>query len=62
MEMLRGQPVLTVSDAMASPVDRGIVNFVIDDNKVRFEIDERAAEQNHLTISSKLLSLARQKP
>ncbi len=62
LEMLRGQPVLTVSDAAVGPAERGIVNFVIDDNKVRFEIDERAAEQNHLSISSKLLSLARQKP
>jgi hypothetical protein len=62
LEMLRGQPVLTVSDAAVSVADRGIVNFVIDDSKVRFEIDEHAAEQNHLTISSKLLSLARKKP
>jgi hypothetical protein len=62
LEIVRGQPVLTVSDEAARPADRGIVNFVVDDNRVRFEIDERAAEQSHLTISSKLLSLARQKP
>jgi len=60
-ESLRGQPVLTVSDSIASPADRGIINFLIEDNRVRFEIDEHAAEQSHLTVSSKLLSLAYQK-
>jgi YfiR/HmsC-like len=64
MEILRAQPVLTVSDAAANPAERGIINLVVDDNRVRFEIDERAAEQSHLSISSKLLDLAlqRQKP
>jgi len=61
VEALRGQPVLTVSDAAANQADRGIVNFVVEDNKVRFEIDEHAAEQSHLAVSSKLLSLAYQK-
>ena len=58
IELLRGQAVLTVSDGAARASDRGVVNLVVDHNRVRFEIDERAAVQNHLTISSKLLSLA----
>jgi hypothetical protein len=37
---------------------RGIINFVISDGHVRFEIDKGAAAVNGLTISSKLLSLA----
>jgi hypothetical protein len=60
LDAVRGQAVLTVSDAATDPKDRGIINFVIDNGKVRFEIDERAAAQNHLAISSKLLSLALQ--
>jgi YfiR/HmsC-like len=36
----------------------GVVNFVLRDNRVRFEIDENAASEDGLTISSKLLQLA----
>jgi hypothetical protein len=51
---LRGQPVLTVGNGP----DGGIITFIISDNRVRFNIDEEAAAQNGLVISSKLLSLA----
>jgi YfiR/HmsC-like len=50
--------VLTVTDGAADPDNRGIINFVISDGRVRFEIDNLAAEASRLTISSKLLSLA----
>jgi len=59
LEILRLQPVLTVTDNAPDKNSHGIVNFIIVDNHVRFEIDERAAAQNHITISSKLLTLAR---
>jgi hypothetical protein len=55
---VRGTPVLTLTDNASDPKDRGMINFIISDNHVRFEIDEAAAEQNGLMISSKLLSLA----
>jgi hypothetical protein len=54
---VRGGSVLTVTDTR-EPGVMGIVNFVIKDNRVRFEIDDEAAAQNGLAISSKLLSLA----
>ncbi|MGH8864711.1 MAG: YfiR family protein [Burkholderiales bacterium] len=54
---VRGSGVLTVTDAQGSGAT-GIVNFVIKDNRVRFDIDEEAAAQNGFAISSKLLSLA----
>lgn len=54
----RGRPIVTVTDGASDPDARGIINFVIADNRVRFEIDNRAAVQSQLTISSKLLSLA----
>ncbi|HWA89829.1 MAG TPA: YfiR family protein [Rhizomicrobium sp.] len=50
---LRGQPVLTVTDGAG-----GIIGFVLVDNRVRFSIDKAAADESHLAISSKLLSLA----
>jgi hypothetical protein len=55
---LRGMPVLTVTDGAADAAARGIINFVIVDNRVRFEIDDSTAVADGLTISSKLLSLA----
>lgn len=55
---VRGTPVLTVTDAAGDTATTGIVNFVVQDNRVRFEIDLRAAAENHLVISSKLLNLA----
>jgi len=55
---LQNQPVLTVTDGADEEQSRGIVNFFIQDGRVRFDIDERAAARSGLTISSKLLSIA----
>lgn len=57
LDTVRGMPVLTVTDSMRDPVSKGIINFVIENNRVRFEINNRAAAENGLVISSKLLSL-----
>lgn len=51
-----GSPVLTVTDDQT--MAKGIVNFVLVQNRVRFEIDRAAALRNHLNVSSKLLDLA----
>jgi hypothetical protein len=58
LEKVEGTPALTVTDAAGDPRETGIVNFVVENNRVRFEIDQRAAAENHLVISSKLLNLA----
>lgn len=56
---VRGSWVLTVTDTRGGGgAAKGIINFVIKDNRMRFEIDDEAAAQNGLGISSKLLSLA----
>ena len=55
---VRSKPAVTVTDGATDPAARGIINFVIADNRVRFEIDNGAAIQSQLTISSKLLGLA----
>jgi hypothetical protein len=55
---VRGSPALSVTDVEQDAPDKGIINFVIADNRVRFEIDDKAAAQAGFTISSKLLSLA----
>lgn len=55
---LRHRAILTITDGERSADDKGIIHFVIRGNRVRFEIDDRAAQQGGLSISSKLLSLA----
>lgn len=54
---LRGQPVLTVTDARAGP-QRGMIHFTIVTGRVRFFIDEAEAAARGLSISSRLLALA----
>lgn len=51
--------VLTVGDMERFVQQGGIINLVVDRNKVRFEINMDAAERAGLKISSKLLNLAR---
>jgi hypothetical protein len=58
LRAVRGQPVLTVSDAPLPGKLNAVIAFAIVDNRVRFDIDLDAAAQNHLTVSSKLLNLA----
>jgi len=60
LKTLKGEAVLTVTDGgRGEPgADQGIVNFVLKDNRVRFEIDQREAALDHLALSGKLLSLA----
>ena len=55
---LKGSGVLTVGETQGFTGDGGMINFKLEDGKVRFEIDVDAAAREHLHISSKLLSLA----
>lgn len=52
-----GKPVLTVTDSGAQ--QPGIVAFVIEQDHVRFDIDDATAAKDGIVISSKLLNLAR---
>ncbi len=58
LALLQGTPVLTVTDAARNSDAAGIVHFVTKANRVRFDIDDQAAAQNGLTISSKLFGIA----
>jgi hypothetical protein len=57
LQALVGQPVLTVTDASRG-VPGGIIEFLLVDGRVRFDIDPAAAKANGIAISSKLLGLA----
>ena len=55
----RTRPILTVGESETFLRDGGIVKFVMQDGKVRFEINQDAASRAQLRISSRLLRLAR---
>ena len=54
---VRGEPVLTVADRGPASVG-AVIQFVVKDNRVRFDIDPSAAAANHVAISSKLMNLS----
>ena len=55
---LKERPVLTVSETPGFAQVGGMVNFVLQDNKVRFEINLQRTREAQLKLSSKLLKLA----
>jgi len=58
IEAVSKQGVLTVSD-MPQFVNRGgMIQFVTDDKRVRFEVNLTAAQRAGLTLSSELLKVA----
>jgi hypothetical protein len=52
-------PVLLVGEEPGFANQGGTINFFLDENKIRFEINAEAAKREQLKISSKLLSLAK---
>ena len=55
-----GEGVLTIGDLPQFTQDGGIVRFFLENNRVRFQINAKAAERSGLKIHSQLLSLAAQ--
>lgn len=59
LSAVRGAPMLVVGETRAA-WDRGAhINFVVDDNRVKFDVNPDAASRAGLTVSSKLLRVAR---
>jgi hypothetical protein len=56
---LKGASVLTVGDTPGTAKRGCVIDFVMEDNKVRYEINARAADAAHLKISPNLLGLAK---
>jgi hypothetical protein len=59
VEAVKWLPVLTIGDTPGFARRGGIMNFTLEDNKIRFEVNVEAAKHADLTISSRLLTLAR---
>ena len=56
---IRRELILTIADTQDFVESGGVINFIIDKNKVRFEINTAAAHRAKLKIRSKLLRLAK---
>jgi len=56
---VRGYPVLVVGESRAAEDAGAHITFVVEDNRVKFDVNEDAAAHAGLKISSKLLRVAR---
>ena len=56
---LKGIPALTVGESQDFVQDGGMIGFLLEENKIRFEINLDAAEHARLKVSSRLLALAK---
>jgi len=59
INLVQDHSVLTVGDTKDFLESGGIINFLMEDKKVRFEINNTTAKQAELKIRSKLLRLAK---
>lgn len=57
--IVKGLPILTIGETPNFARRGGIINFILEDEKVHFEVNVEAAKDADITISSRLLSLAR---
>jgi hypothetical protein len=56
---LRGRSVLTVGDSQGFVDAGGMIELLVEDERMRFEVNLHAANEARLKISAKLLSLAK---
>ena len=59
IQVFRGLPILTIGEIPGFARSGGIINFVLENNRIRFEVNVQAAKDADLNISSRLLALAR---
>jgi hypothetical protein len=59
LNAVRGAPVLVVGESSAAWTRGAQINFVLDENRVKFDVNQDAAAGSGLVISSKLLRVAR---
>src|SRR4030081_3897101 len=59
IHLVKGMPILTIGEIPGFAKRGGIINLVLEDNKVHFKVNVEAAKEADLIISSRLLALAR---
>lgn len=58
IDHLKGRSILTVSDAASFMRQGGMIRFITEDQKIRFQVNPEVTKADSLTISSKMLRLA----
>ena len=58
LEFIKGMSILSVGDSSDFVNNGGIIRLFIENNKVKFDINQFAANDNGLKINSRLLELA----
>jgi hypothetical protein len=58
LPMTQAQPVLTVTETEKGLAQGSVINFVVADNRVRFEVSLETANRNGLRIGAPLLAVA----
>jgi hypothetical protein len=59
LERLKGSPILTVGETSGFARFGGMINFIVEGNKVRLEINLDATARARLKISAKVIAVAR---
>lgn len=59
IEAMKNHPVLIVGESEGFASDGGSINFFVQANKMRFEINVATIKQQQLKVSSKLLAMAK---
>jgi hypothetical protein len=59
LHLLKNMPILTIGETPSFAQRGGIINFIVVDDKIRFEVNVDAAKQADISISSRLLALAK---
>jgi hypothetical protein len=59
VQRVKNLPILVVTESPGFAERGSIINFIVEQNRVRCEINVDAAKRAHLNISSKLLGLAK---
>jgi hypothetical protein len=59
VEAVKALPILTVGETPGFAERGGMIRLMLEDNRVRFEVNVDAAHDGNLNISSRLLTLAR---
>jgi uncharacterized protein DUF4154 len=54
------RPILTVTETAGAIADGSIINFTVDEDRVRFEVSLDAAERSQLKLNARLLAVAQQ--
>lgn len=59
LDYLRGEPVLTIGDSEGFAEKGVMFNMVLNENRIEFEVNEESIKKSKLTVSYKLLMLAK---